>query len=218
MPKTVVDPGEELHMSKITLHVKRNDTEVNFNAEGVQEGHIGQVIEGMFGALRVNLAKELTPVAAPVPVPAQPVPTPKTVVATQNVQAAVSQPAVAPTVPKYQPNNTTIVGEPTTMEEALGEEPKDGTPTHHKTGYKVKDGVKHYKCRYRCTKCGNAGNHYIPDGVKQVDCHECQTTLDVKKATPGTQGIQPDKFLNWFVAGSQLPVSEFVYGQTKKVG
>lgn len=204
-------------MSKITLHVKRNDTEVNFNAEGVQEGHIGQVIEGMFGALSVNLAKEMTPIVAPVQVPAQPVAAPKTVVATQNVQTAVSQPAVAPTVPKHKPNNTNVVGEPTTMAEALAPKvPYAPTEDWHTTGIKIKNDVKHYRTHYVCTKCGNKGNHYIPEGIEQVDCHNCQTSLLVKKATPGSNGLAQDRFGNWYVAGSFIPVSPVVENFVQK--
>ncbi|MCY8890410.1 hypothetical protein P8918_12600 [Bacillus spizizenii] len=203
-------------MSKIALSVKKENTELSFEAEGAQEDHVAQVIEGMFRSLSVNVVAKRPIQSAPAPSPRSELSS-KPLTIAQNASpterkltlADLSAPVNA--APKHVENNTTIVGEPKTMEEAFPNT-EDKAPTHYKTGYKIKDGVKHYKCRYRCTKCRNAGNHYIPEGVEQVDCHECQTSLMVKKATPGAQGIQPDKFMNWFVAGNQLPVSEFVYG------
>lgn len=198
-------------MSRVNLAIKTKETELDFSGEGVQEGHIDQLIQGMFEALSVKAQKghketQLTEPTIHVHNTQE--------VVELDIEPAVSLPAKE--FPTYIPNNTTIAGDPQTMEEALSKE-KDDMPLHYKTGYKVIDGEKHYKCRYRCTKCRHAGNHYIPEGVKQVDCHECQTTMLVKKATPGSQGIQPDKFKNWFVAGDQMPVSEFVYGLAKRV-
>lgn len=187
-------------MSTIKLEIKKNETQVDFQAEGVQESHITQVIEGMFNELSKGMYGIVKTDLEPAPFP------------------AVEEPVKKST---HKSNDTTVYGEPETMEEAmqLTAKPKnDVTPLHYKTGYKLADdGTKLYKTRYRCPKCKNAGNHYIPEGTTQVDCHECQTTMQVKKATPGTQGIQPDKFLNWYVAGDQLPVSQFVYGPAKRV-
>jgi DNA-directed RNA polymerase subunit RPC12/RpoP len=118
---------------------------------------------------------------------------------------------------KHKSNKVEIPNEIMTMEEALMlENADDDQPLHYKTGYKIVDGKRHYKCRYRCTKCGTTGNHYIPEGVEFVDCHECQSSLLVKKATPGSVGLAADKFKNWFVAGDQLPVHGFIHEYNKK--
>lgn len=200
-------------MSNIKLEIKNSETQVSFQVDEAQEGHITQVIGGMFlelakgkyGIVHMNEPKEVQPVA-----PVQSSAPDKTAVS--------NAPAV--NTRQHQPNNTTLAVEPENMDEALKVAFTDNSaiPSHFKTGYKVKDdGTKLFKTRYRCPKCKNAGNHYVPEGTTSVDCHGCQTTMQVKKATPGTQGIQPDKFMNWYVAGDQLPVSEFVYGQAKKV-
>ena len=120
--------------------------------------------------------------------------------------------AAQPTV-KHVANDTEIHGEPETMNDAM-KHISPNAPEHVFTGVKKEAGKPNrYQCRYRCTKCKAAGKHFIPEGVETVDCHKCQTSLPVKKATPGTQGIQPDKFMNWFVAGEQLPVENFRYGK-----
>lgn len=126
----------------------------------------------------------------------------------------VKEEPVAPPIIKNGHNHVNITGNPTSMDEVYNV--PDNAPEHVKTG--IKKGVdgkpNRYQCRYRCTKCEKTGKHFIPEGVETVDCHHCQASLQVKKATPGTQGIQPDKFKNWFVAGKQLPVSEFVYSHS----
>ncbi|PTY92971.1 hypothetical protein B5V90_02510 [Heyndrickxia sporothermodurans] len=214
-------------MSNIKLEIKNSETQVSFQVDGAQEGHITQVIGGMFlelakgkyGIVHMDEPKAVQPVTPAPVVPVQPVQPVAPVQSSVPDKTAVSN-APAVNTRQHQPNNTTLAVEPENMDEALKVAVPDNSaiPSHFKTGYKVKDdGTKLFKTRYRCPKCKNAGNHYVPEGTTSVDCHGCQTTMQVKKATPGTQGIQPDKFMNWYVAGDQLPVSEFVYGQAKKV-
>lgn len=184
-------------MENMTLHIRTVDKDVETYIPNPTEEHKSKLINNvfqLFGVATVSVSEKTEP---------------KEVKPTTKPSVAK---AVVDTL-RHQRNDTTVHGNPTTMEEALGEPTE--VPDFYKTGIKVRDGVKHYKCRYRCVKCNSTGNHYIPEGVEQVDCYECQTSLMVKKATPGTVGLDRDKFGNWFVAGSQLPVEEFIYTHTK---
>lgn len=98
------------------------------------------------------------------------------------------------------------------VDESVEEKPKD----FYSTGIKIRNGVKNYKCRYKCTKstCHTESNHYIPDGVKEVHCHECNTKLQVRKATPDDE-ITADPFGNFFVAGAREPYFEFNHSAFK---
>lgn len=84
---------------------------------------------------------------------------------------------------------------------------KPDVPDHYTTGIKEKDGKKAYKCRYKCTKstCRQESNHYIWEGTKTVKCHNCDTELTVKKATPEEE-MTRDPFGNFYVAGARDPI------------
>lgn len=82
------------------------------------------------------------------------------------------------------------------------EQPQD-TSFYH-TGVKDKDGVKHYRCRYKCQYCDNVGNHYIPTLVDNVQCHNCDKDLPVESVESIT-GEEKDLNANWYVAGSYVP-------------
>jgi ribosomal protein L37AE/L43A len=181
-------------MTKTLLKFRKDGQEALLEVEQTTSQQVDKLIDGMLSFFSI-------------PVP-------------ERIQQERIQPSAGieekPTTVKHVINNTVIKGEPITMAEALKEAAatkENHVPDYFKTGIKVKNGINHYRCRYRCPKCGHAGNHYIPEGTEIVDCHQCQTSMVVKKATPGTQGIQPDKFMNWYVAGDQLPVAEFVYGK-----
>lgn len=76
---------------------------------------------------------------------------------------------------------------------------------YYELGYKVREsGRKDYRCRYICPECGHKGNHYIPDVVTNVNCHKCETSMPVHKATIG-KGSDRDRFGNFYVAGHQMP-------------
>jgi len=181
-------------MPKVLLQVQNKHQQALLEVEQATSPQIDRMIDGLFHFFSISV-------------------TPKEM----KIEHAISE-EKTPTV-THVTNNVVITKEPSSMEEALEEIEKkeQEIPSYYNTGIKVKNGINHYRCRYRCPKCNNTGNHYIPEGVKMVDCHECQTTMLVKKATPGTQGIQPDRFKNWFVAGEQLPVEEFVYGKAISV-
>jgi DNA-directed RNA polymerase subunit M/transcription elongation factor TFIIS len=99
----------------------------------------------------------------------------------------------------------------------------ESIPFHFKTGYKIKaddhgNRIKLYRTRYICPKCKNKGNHYVPEGTDFVDCHNCQTTMPVKKAVAG-HTLTPDALLNWYIAGEQKRikvVTEEHYEKLKK--
>lgn len=200
-------------MRSVELEIKENGKDIFFKAQETESGHVGQIITGIFSMLGVPASyfEEKSVVEAPVAVT-----TPVKEVSVEPEASNLIEQPKAETV-KHLPNPTEIIATPITMEEVAEMIIESDEPSYFKTGIKVKDGINHYKARYICTKCGHKGNHYIPEGVEFVDCHECQTSLLVKKATPGTQGIQKDRFGNWYVAGAQLPVHEFVYGKTSRV-
>lgn len=114
--------------------------------------------------------------------------------------------------PQYVHNDTTTDAED--MKQAVDYIPPNAPEWVH-TGIKMKHGVPHYRCRYKCTKCTAQSNHYIPMGVSQVDCHKCQTSLVVTKAIRGASMI-PDRFKNFYVAGNQLPVMDVTYSNQKE--
>jgi hypothetical protein len=95
-----------------------------------------------------------------------------------------------------------VEGEPQTMEEAPL--PPKRKPPLVSDSVRIKNGKPAYRCFYRCTKCEHTGRHYIYEGTQTVDCHECQTSLQVKKATPGT-AFTADPKGNYYVAGAQIP-------------
>ncbi|MGW7919219.1 hypothetical protein ACWEXK_12415 [Staphylococcus xylosus] len=82
------------------------------------------------------------------------------------------------------------------------QQPQD-TSFYH-TGVKDKDGVKHYRCRYKCQYCDNVGNHYIPSLIDNVQCHNCDKDLPVESVESIT-GEEKDLNANWYVAGSYVP-------------
>lgn len=82
-----------------------------------------------------------------------------------------------------------------------------GEPDYYRTGYKIKNGIKHFKCRYQCESCGNRGNHYIPDLHATVHCHECGHEQKTVR-TSFENEFKTDQFNNWFVAGRQERVDE----------
>ena len=79
----------------------------------------------------------------------------------------------------------------------------EDTSFYH-TGVKDKDGVKHYRCRYKCQYCDNVGNHYIPSLIDNVQCHNCDKDLPVESVESIT-GEEKDLNANWYVAGSYVP-------------
>lgn len=78
---------------------------------------------------------------------------------------------------------------------------KEGKPTFHLTGIKVKDGVPHYKVFYECPNCGFKGVRYEKEGVKEVQCYQCAAPVDVFP----TKGEFPkrDKFNNYFTSARE---------------
>ena len=70
---------------------------------------------------------------------------------------------------------------------------------HYKTGIKIKNGVKYYRCHYVCEKCGNRGNHYILEKDPSITCHDCGIRMRVRSAT--AKGFpHVDIFTNFFIA------------------
>lgn len=80
-----------------------------------------------------------------------------------------------------------------------------------KTGFKIDgDGTKRYKVRYKCpnNRCKTEANHFVPEGVKEVNCHECGTSMKVRRATQDAE-LTPDPYLNFYIAGSRTPYYEY---------
>lgn len=90
----------------------------------------------------------------------------------------------------------------------IEEEPEEEND-HFKTGFKIKNGKKSYKCRYKCTNatCGMESNQYIWAGTSEVECHGCGNKLRVKKATSDVE-LERDPFGNFYVAGKRQPYFE----------
>lgn len=177
-------------MSKVLLEIVSPGGHAYFHADELKENQVDNIINGMFSTLKPSFRlKEV------------------------EQSLATLKPMEIKTERIH--NDTRVAEEPKDMQEAVSNfvDNENKTPLEYRTGYKIKDGEKQYKCRYRCPKCGCTGNHYIPEGVESVDCHQCQTSMAVKRAT---RRFEPDKFLNWFVAGSQLAVSDFIYENAKK--
>lgn len=78
---------------------------------------------------------------------------------------------------------------------------QEGKPTFHLTGIKMKDGVPHYKVFYECPNCGFKGVRYEKEGVKKVQCYQCDSPVDVFP----TKGEFPkrDKFNNYFTSARE---------------
>lgn len=166
---------------------------IDLNVENLSEHNTASVINGvfsLFGAqavIAIGDDKSVEPLSVVQDSPKEEVVELPTVVSGFQVQS-VELPKVAI--------------EPTTMEEALAATEK---PEFFSTGVKLtEDGKKKYKCRYRCTKCANKGNHYIPQHIDAVECHECATTLQVKNAVIG-EPMKRDSYGNFYVAGNQWP-------------
>lgn len=80
-----------------------------------------------------------------------------------------------------------------------------------KTGFKIDgDGTKRYKVRYKCpnNRCKTESNHFVPEGVKEVQCHECGTGMKVRRATQDAE-LTPDPYANFYIAGSRTPYYEY---------
>lgn len=216
-------------MSEVTITLVKGQDSSHMNIEQATEDHITKVIDGFFALSGVSPTSPppiVKPVVQPIPqetvkqkekkfypnkTEESSVKEPVQVVGTSTTGDAVKE------VAKHAHNNIQIHGNPTTMEEVYPSNKSDfptNVPDHVRTGIKKKaNEPNRYKCRYKCVKCDKQSNHFIPEGTRTVDCHYCQTALDVKKATPGTQGIQPDKFMNWYVAGNQRPIEDFLYSR-----
>lgn len=56
----------------------------------------------------------------------------------------------------------------------------------HETGIKHKlyggEIVPFYRVRWECPKCGDKGNHYGPENIKQMFCYNCNAALLVRPA------------------------------------
>lgn len=74
-------------------------------------------------------------------------------------------------------------------------------PDYIRTGIKIReDGIKLYRCHYKCIACYNRGTHYIYEYSKYTYCHRCQHELLVYPAHP--EGFpNRDTFGNFFRAG-----------------
>lgn len=78
-------------------------------------------------------------------------------------------------------------------------------------GIKVgeEDGVKRYRCHYKCPKCKSEGNRYITSefDTPKVDCHQCGHKMDVFPVTDKNDNYKniKDDFDNWYVAGDMRP-------------
>lgn len=55
----------------------------------------------------------------------------------------------------------------------------EGKPTFYLTGIKIKDGIPHYKVFYECPNCGFKGVRYEKEDVKEVQCYQCSSPIDV---------------------------------------
>lgn len=94
-------------------------------------------------------------------------------------------------------------------EEALPDHPENAK--YQDTGIKYKRDrhdkekwIKTYRTRYKCTNkmCNNRGNHYIPEGIEMVRCHNCREELQVRPSTP--EGFpNKDVYNNFFLAGEE---------------
>lgn len=101
---------------------------------------------------------------------------------------------------------TTHLSTEKTIDVESDEEPNEhmsqndpNAPDFWKTGIKMKNGVEHYKCFYKCFNCNEQGKHYIPKDVRSIFCHKCNFELPVMTATP--QGFpHRDEFGNYFVS------------------
>lgn len=224
-------------MSKIKLDLQRDNeaTSALLEVSEATESQVDKAIDGFFSFFGVNSTptqprKSEEPKTAPEVVEQEPVikavrppvmTVPARVVSSQPMP--VRQEPVVPAskqveIPKSVHNKIEVEGNPKSMDEYYYSVPENA-PEHVKTGIKKGENGRpnRYKCRYVCPKCKSKGNHFIPEGVETVDCHKCQCSMPVKKATPGTQGIQPDRFKNWFVAGEQRPILDFEHGKAHTI-
>ncbi|ARD47600.1 hypothetical protein [Sporosarcina sp. P33] len=82
----------------------------------------------------------------------------------------------------------------------------NGKPEFWITGIKIEtNGFKRYKCRYYC-ECGHKGSHYIPLGIPQIECHECDYHIQVLPAgRVGRDGIpKRDKQGAFYIAHARM--------------
>lgn len=103
----------------------------------------------------------------------------------------------------------TSIGERMKAAMKIQEEEPENDPAV--TGFKVDDnGTKRYKVRYKCTnnRCKTESNHFAPEDVTNVQCHECGTNMKVRRATQDAE-LTPDPYLNFFIAGARTPYYEF---------
>ncbi len=98
------------------------------------------------------------------------------------------------TLPTTPGEDTSILSD----EERLEELNKD----FYETGVKHKlyggEILPFYRVRWECPKCGDKGNHYGPENIKQMFCYNCKASLTVRPAA----GRFPnrDDWGNFFVA------------------
>lgn len=87
------------------------------------------------------------------------------------------------------------------LEATYKEKNDNNVPEFVRTGIKIDpDGVKRYRCHYKCTACWNRGNHFIFVNSTSTWCHRCQHELVVQPAHP--EGFpNKDSFGNFFSAG-----------------
>src|SRR5699024_12601331 len=64
--------------------------------------------------------------------------------------------------------------------------------SHYHTGVKESDGIKKYKCRYFC-ECGNERNQYIELGTEEINCHSCDSIIDVYLAGRMNESVVPKR-------------------------
>lgn len=101
-----------------------------------------------------------------------------------------------------EPIVSTLSTEKESVETDNNQDQEDG-PDFWKTGIKMKGGVEHYKCFYKCFNCGEQGKHYIPKNVSTIFCHKCDFELPVTTATK--EGFpNRDEFGNYFVSKANL--------------
>ena len=109
----------------------------------------------------------------------------------------------------------TTIGERMQAAMKKKEEPVVEENDPSKTGFKIDDdGKKRYKVRYKCpnNRCKTESNHFVPEGVKEVQCHECGTSMKLRRATQDAE-LTPDPYLNFYIAGSRTPYYEYVHNK-----
>lgn len=105
----------------------------------------------------------------------------------------------------------TTIGERMKAAMTKKEEPVEEENNPSVTGFKIDDdGTKRYKVRYKCpnNRCKTESNHFVPEGVTNVQCHECGADMKVRRATQDAE-LTPDPYLNFYVAGARTPYYEY---------